>query len=331
MTAVPPLLEVSDLAVAFPRPGGSFQRVVDGVSFDLAPAEVLGVVGESGCGKTLSALALLRLVPEPGRIVAGRVIVTGHDILTSDERFMCTVRGRIIGFLSQETGLALNPLRTIGYQVGEAARLHLGLDRAAARSLAVRLLDEVDLDRPEAIERAYPHQLSGGQRQRALLAAALAADPQVLIADEPTSALDTVSQARLLAVLELLRERRRLAIVFITHDLGVVERVAHRVAVLYAGETVEVAERGALFAEPLHPYTKALLGALPSRGVRGAPLPTIPGIVPRPESWGRSCRFAPRCPLSMDRCRGARPALVRGADGRAVRCFLQAPDEEQGG
>ena len=331
MAAVPSLLEVSNLAIAFPRPGGLLQRVVDGVSFGLEPGEVLGVVGESGCGKTLSALALLRLVPDPGRIVSGRIVVVGRDLLAADEGFMCTVRGRIIGFLLQETALALDPLRTIGYQVSEAARLHLGLDRAAARNLAVRLLEEVDLDRSEALERAYPHQLSGGQRQRALLAAALAADPQVLIADEPTSALDAVSQAKLLALLDLLRERRRLAVIFITHDLGVVERVAHRVAVLYAGETVEVAQRGELFVEPLHPYTQALLAALPSRGVRGAPLPTIPGVVPRPESWGRACRFAPRCPLALSRCHQARPALVRLTGERWVRCFLQAPDEEGDG
>lgn len=324
-----PIVQVSDLAVAFPSPGDGWLRVVDGVSLAVEEGEVMGLVGESGCGKTLTALALLRLVPEPGRIVAGTVRVGGEDVLSADERLLTSLRGAVAGFVFQEPAQALNPVRSVGFQVGEAARLHLGLQADRASDLAAELLAEVGLEEPKRLARGYPHQLSGGQRQRVLLACALSANPRLLVADEPTSALDTISQQHLVELLERLRERRRLAVLFISHDLALVGRLAERVTVLYAGETVEVAGRKALFDDPRHPYTRALMQAqLRVEGEGAGPLPTVPGTVPRAGEWGKGCRFAPRCPVAFERCRVARPALSDLEGGRRVRCFLASDAEE---
>jgi oligopeptide/dipeptide ABC transporter ATP-binding protein len=323
-----PILEVEDLAVAFPR-GGAWSRVVDGVSLEVGEGEVMGLVGESGCGKTLTALALLRLVPEPGRIVSGRVRVAGLDVVAADEKLLCSLRGGAVGFVFQEPAQALNPVRTVGFQVGEAARIHLGLSARRAAALAGELLREVGLERPEALARAYPHQLSGGQRQRALIACALAASPRVLVADEPTSALDTVSQQQVAELLTSLHDRRALAMLVISHDLALVGRLARTVTVLYAGETVEIGGRDALFANPLHPYTGALMQALARpAGGNGVRFAAIPGAVPRAAEWGGGCRFAARCPVAFDHCRLARPALTEAEAGRWARCFLISDEEE---
>jgi oligopeptide/dipeptide ABC transporter ATP-binding protein len=327
-----PMVQVSDLAVAFPSGQVGWRRVVDGVSLTVEEGEVMGLVGESGSGKTLTALALLGLVPEPGRVVAGTVSVAGEDVLREDEAHLSRLRGGLAGLVFQEPANALNPVRSVGFQVSEAARLHLGLQRSRSSGHAADMLAEVGLDGPEDVARAYPHQLSGGQRQRVLLACALSADPRLLVADEPTSALDTVSQRHMVELFGRLRERRGLTLLFISHDLALVGRMAERVTVLYAGETVEVATRGNLFERPLHPYTQALLEAqLPAEGARAGRLPTVRGGVPRAGGWGTGCRFAARCPAAFGRCATARPALSEPEPGRRVRCFLVGDAEEADG
>ncbi len=326
-----PIVAVDDLAIAFPD-GDTWRRVVDGVTLEVGEGELVGLVGESGCGKTLTALALLRLVPEPGRVVAGSVFVAGTDLATAGERELSALRGGTVGFVFQEPAQALNPVRTVGFQVAEAARIHLGLSRKCAARLAVERLREVGLEGAEAMVAAYPHQLSGGQRQRVLLACALSADPRVLIADEPTSALDTVAQQQFAELLAALHRRRGLALLVISHDLALVARLAERVVVLYAGETVEIAAREALVARPLHPYSRALLGVAGDGGAGGGErFATIPGTVPRAGEWERGCRFAPRCPLAVERCRTAHPTLDTTAGGRRVRCFLAMEGEGRGG
>ena len=292
-----PIAEVANLAVAFPSEGNGWRRVVDGVHLTVGEGEVVGLVGESGCGKTLTALALFRLIPEPGNSSAGSVRVGGDDVLALDERGLSSLRGGLAGLVFQEPARALNPVRSIGFQVSEAARLHTGLPAKRATALAVDLLAEVGLEGSERLVRAYPHQLSGGQRQRVLLASALAADPKLLVADEPTSALDTVSQRHLVELLERLGERRRLAVLFISHDLELVGRLAERVTVLYAGETVEIATRRDLFNDPRHPYTRALMQARLRVGTEGpARLPTVPGAVPRAGAWGGVAVSPPAAP-----------------------------------
>jgi len=326
---MPPIVQVEELAIAFPGPGQGWRRVVDGVTFSVEEGEAMGVVGESGCGKTLTALALVRLVPEPGRIVRGAVRIGGNDVLAADERDLCAIRGGLVGFVFQEPAQALNPVRSVASQVSEAARLHRGASKREERALAARLLAEVGIEDPGRVARSYPHQLSGGQRQRVLLASALAADPRVVIADEPTSALDTVSQQWMVELLQELRGQRHLTLLFISHDLALVGRLVERVTVLYAGETVESARRETLFENPQHPYTKALVQArLAANGESGERFPTVPGVVPRAGDWGRGCRFEPRCPFAFGRCREARPALTTLGGGSMVRCFLVSDAEE---
>ena len=328
---MPPIVEVTNLAVAFPDPTGGWRRVVDGVTLSLMEGEAVGVVGESGCGKTLTALALLRLVPEPGRIVGGSIRIDGEDVLAADERRMCWIRGAVVGLIFQEPAQALNPVRSLAAQVAEAARLHHDVGQSQAFALATRLLAEVGIEEPERTARSYPHQLSGGQRQRVLLASALAADPRVLVADEPTSALDTVSQKGMADLLGRLQESRRLSLLFVSHDLSLVARLVDRVTVLYAGETVEIAGCGALLSDPKHPYTQALLETrLAIKDGASVRFPTVPGAVPQARDWGRGCRFAPRCRHVFERCREARPALTALPHGWTVRCFLFGDAEEPG-
>ncbi len=329
---MPFIAEVAGLAIEYPLSGGGPRRVVDGVSLALSDGEAMGLVGESGCGKSLTALSLVGLVPEPGTVVAGTIIVDGMDVRAADETALCSLRGGTVGFVFQEPSQALNPVRSVGYQVGEAARLHLGVSAARAASIAIEVLAEVGLEEPERIARSHAHQLSGGQRQRVLLASALAGGPRVLVADEPTSALDSVSQRRLVELLEELRLKRGLGVLFISHDLELVGRLAERVTVLYAGETVEVATRHELFASPKHPYTRALIDVQTGTERReDGPLPTVPGAVPRAGEWPPGCRFAPRCPQAFERCRIRRPALVGVEGGRQVRCFLASDAEETDG
>jgi len=325
------LVEVRSLAVELAAGNGVRRRVVDGVSFAVDEGETLGVVGESGCGKTISTMALLRLLPDSARVVRGSVSVAGVDVLAAGEDELIRLRGGVVGMVFQDPSQALDPVRTVGAQVAEAAFLHRRVRGWVALREAALLLEEVGLTPPEPFLRAYPHQLSGGQKQRALLATALSGRPRLLVADELTSALDSVARAQLVELLGGLRARRGLALVAISHDLALVASIAGRVAVLYAGETVETGPAREVFAEPLHPYTAALLAAAPRAAGPTGPLPSIPGIVPRPSEWPSGCRFAPRCARAFDRCRAARPALVEVRPDRSVRCFLHADDEAHDG
>jgi peptide/nickel transport system ATP-binding protein len=337
-----PLLDVRGLRVLLSTPSGS-ARVVDDVSFHIEAGEVLGLVGESGSGKTMTGLSLLRLVPPPARIVGGEIRFDGTDLLALPEAGMRALRGSRIGLVFQEPSAALNPVFTIGYQVGESLMIHRKLSRRQARAEAVRLLAEVSLPDPERNARAYPHELSGGMLQRAMIAAALACGPSLLVADEPTSALDMTVQAQIVELLLRLRERHRLAVLLITHDLGVIAEMADRVAVMYAGRIVETAAAADLFASPLHPYTVGLLQSIPGSAPAGAVasggrarLHAIKGTIPDPFSLPAGCAFAPRCPEAVPACGARPPALLvpaRREPGprhgpRRVACFLREPEPE---
>jgi len=321
-----PLLEVDTLTTAFPIEG-RWVAAVNGVSFALDAGETLALVGESGCGKSLTALSILRLVDPPGRILGGAVRLDGRDLLALDERAMRGVRGTEVGLVLQEPMTALNPVFTVGSQIAEALEVH-GLARGrAARARAIELLDAVRVPEPERRVDEYPHQLSGGLRQRALIAAALACQPKLLIADEPTTALDVTIQGQILDLLRDLKTRFKLALLLITHDLGVVAQQADRVAVMYAGRIVEKSPVHALFRDPKHPYTRGLLASLPGR--HGTRLRAIEGTVPRLGHIPPGCPFAPRCPDRFEPC-GDLPALVRaGAGEAAVRCFLHHREREE--
>jgi oligopeptide/dipeptide ABC transporter ATP-binding protein len=317
------LLVVQGLSVRY-RQGGRTLRAVDDVSFTVGAGETLALVGESGCGKTTTALAILRLLGAGAVLEARSVQLAGRELTTLSEREMQRVRGRHVGMVFQEPSAALDPLYTVGEQVAEGLRRHEALPRAAAWRRAVETLAEVGV--PDAPRRAgeYPHQLSGGLRQRAMIAAAIACRPALLIADEPTTALDVSLQAQILDLFLRLREQRRLSILLITHDLGIVAEMAHRVAVFYAGQVVEVAGVRELFASPRHPYTRALLALLPSRGAGGR-LPVIDGAVPDPANLPAGCRFAPRCRHRQADCemtQQMRPI----ADGHQARCIRAGED-----
>ncbi len=320
------LLEVQDLRVHYPgvaRP----VRAVDGLSFVLERGETYALVGESGCGKSATGLAILRLV-EPGRIVGGRLIFEGRDLLQLTEEQMRRMRGAQIGIVFQEPAAALNPVMRIGSQVAEALRVHKRLGRREAHSEAVRLLGVVALPDPARQATAYPHELSGGMMQRVMLAIALSCSPALLIADEPTTALDVTIQAQILALLRRLREDFHLTILLITHDLGVVAENADRVGVMYAGRLVEEAGVSELFCDPRHPYTQGLLRSLPGARTAGADrrLKTLPGSVPDPENFPSGCRFHPRCFAAFEPCARREPADTAVAPGRRVACFLHERD-----
>jgi oligopeptide/dipeptide ABC transporter ATP-binding protein len=316
------LLQVENLQVHYPG-ADSPVRAVDGVSFRLERGETYALVGESGCGKTATGLAILRLV-EPGRIVGGRVLLDGQDLLAVPEKEMRKVRGSRIGIVFQEPAAALNPVMRIGSQVSESLRVHKGLGRREAFEEAVRLLDVVALPDAERQARAYPHELSGGMMQRVMLAIALSCSPSLLIADEPTTALDVTIQAQILALLRRLRKDFRLTVLLITHDLGVVAENADRVGVMYAGRLVEQAPTRALFEDPAHPYTRGLLDSMPSSDGPGEDrrLPTLPGVVPDASSPPLGCRFHPRCPERFDACDHVEPVEVPAGEERTVACHL---------
>ena len=318
-----PLLAVEDLSVAFPGVGGDV-GVVRGLSFSVAPGEFVGLVGESGCGKSVTALALLRLVPEPGRITGGRILLGGDNLLDMSEAQMRRVRGGRIGMVFQEPMSALNPVLSVGFQIAEAVRVHHDVSRREAREEAVRLLDLVAIAAPRQRLKDYPHQLSGGQRQRVMIAIALAAKPDLVVADEPTTALDVTVQAQILELLEGLRQKLGLAVLLITHDLAVVAETCDRIVVMYAGQDVEEAPVERLFAAPAHPYTRGLLAAVPrlGGGSRGGELQAIPGQVPEPARLPAGCAFHPRCAEVMEECRWQAPETYAVAPGQTARCFL---------
>ena len=310
------MLRITDLVVEF-----AGTRVVDGVSLHIGPGETLGLVGESGCGKSAAALAILGLLPPPGRAVAGSAEFESRDLLSLDEHDLRHVRGARIGYVFQEPGAALNPSFTIGDQIAEALVVHGVTAGADARERAAGLLDAVRI--PDAGRRAddFPHQLSGGMRQRAVIAAAIACRPALLIADEPTTALDATTQAELLDLLADMRRDTGMAMLLISHDLGVVAGVADRVAVMYAGHIVEEGPAARVLQCPAHPYTRGLLASLPGAkpGVR---LASIPGTVPEAGAWPPGCRFAPRCADRREGCDTAIPDLRRAEPGHRARCVL---------
>jgi oligopeptide/dipeptide ABC transporter ATP-binding protein len=303
------LLEIRDLHTTFPTPAGD-ARAVDGVSLSLEGGQTLGLVGESGCGKTMTALSVMRLVPPPAVIRAGAIEFDGRDLLRLSEREMRSVRGAAVAMVFQEPMTSLNPVLTIGDQIGEAIRLHRRVDRATARAEAVEMLRTVEV--PEAARRVdeYPHQLSGGMRQRVMIAMALSCRPRVLIADEPTTALDVTIQAQILDLLSALQRRFGMAVLLVTHDLGVVAERADQVAIMYAGRLVERGSATEVLQRPLHPYTNALLRSIPRVGTgRQRRLVTIPGVVPDLLHLPSGCRFRDRCPLAIAPCASTDPAL----------------------
>ena len=323
-----PLLEVRDLCTTFPGPTAEpAARPVDGVSFTLEAGETLGLVGESGCGKSLTALSLLGLVPEPGSVTRGSVRLAGRDLTSLSRRELTRVRGREIAMIFQEPMTALNPVYRVGEQIAETLRHHRGLSRRDARSRATQLLERVGLPDPGLYVDAFPHQLSGGMRQRVLIAIAISCEPRVLIADEPTTALDVTVQAQILELLAELREERGLGVLFITHDLGVLAETADRVAVMYAGKIVEEATTDALLLRPRHPYTAGLLRSRPGSVPRGARLPAIEGVVPGPSALPSGCAFHPRCEHAFDTCRERAPLLSERASGHRAACHLENEEE----
>ncbi|WP_435202827.1 ABC transporter ATP-binding protein [Janibacter sp. GS2] len=322
MTSSSPLLSVRDLSVTFGMKRESSFTAVDGLSFDVHPGQTVGIVGESGCGKSVTSLAIMGLLPERGNTVTGTVGYDGQDLLALSRKQMGGKRGKEISMIFQDPLSSLNPVVPIGRQVTEVLERHQGLSRKAATPRAKEMLDKVGIPDPERRLTDYPHQLSGGMRQRALIAMALACEPRLLIADEPTTALDVTIQAQILALLRELVEDTGTALILITHDLGVVAGLCDEINVLYGGRLVERAERHELFAQPRHPYTGGLLASVPSlEGERGGRLNPIPGSVADNLPWTGSCAFAPRCANATDRCRELAPDLAVESNHRALRCF----------
>ena len=315
------MLEVANLTVQFPTRRGTW-TAVDGVSFSIAPGEVLGVVGESGAGKSVTGLAIIGLLEPPGRIAAGEVRLEGQRIDNLPHEALRRLRGRKIGVVFQDPLTSLNPLFSVGAQLEETILTHLPIGRPAARQKALSLLREVGIPAPEARYDSYPHQFSGGMRQRVVIALALAAGPRLIIADEPTTALDVSIQAQIIALLKRLAREHGASVMLITHDMGVIAETAQRVAVMYAGRIVEVGPVDAVIHAPQHPYTAGLMGSIPKIGVRQR-LVQIDGAMPRPSAIPAGCAFHPRCPRRLARCAAERPALV--AAGRSVAaCWLHA-------
>ncbi|ABB37983.1 oligopeptide/dipeptide ABC transporter, ATPase subunit [Oleidesulfovibrio alaskensis G20] len=319
-----PLLSVEGLSTYFYTDRGVAKAVGD-VSYSINPGETLGVVGESGCGKSVTALSVMRLIPEPpGRIVSGKIMFDGTDLLSLSEKQMRHVRGNKISMIFQEPMTSLNPVFRVGDQIAETLILHEDLSKKAARDRSVELLKKVGIPSPESRVEDYPHQMSGGMRQRVMIAMALACNPKLIIADEPTTALDVTIQAQILELMDNLRETTGTAIQLITHDLGVIAETAHKVVVMYAGRVVEQAEVRELFNNPLHPYTRGLMRSIPGLGAHADKerLETIPGMVPSLLNLPQGCRFHDRCRHAFDRCRLEEPQLDPAADGHLVRCWL---------
>jgi len=317
-----PVLRIRNLRTYF-HVGGRVARAVDDVSLDLHAGKTLAVVGESGCGKSVTALSVLRLLPTPpARIEGGEVIFKGQDLIQMPMESLRGIRGHEITMIFQEPMTAMNPVFRVGAQLQQVLRMHRGLSLAEARDEAIRLFREVGIPAPEKRIDDYPHQMSGGMLQRAMIAMALACRPKILIADEPTTALDVTVQAQILDLLRRLQEEHGMAILLITHDLGVVAEMAHEVVVMYAGKVVEQAPVASLFAGPRHPYTQGLFASLPSMGKRGAPLHTIRGMVPAATDFPAGCRFHPRCPHALAKCSSEAPPWHETPGGHAAACWL---------
>jgi oligopeptide/dipeptide ABC transporter ATP-binding protein len=317
------LLEVRDLRVWFEEEGGPTARAVDGVDFEVGPGEAVGLVGESGCGKTVTALALMGLLPRSARVQPGsRVSFEDEELLGASAARHRELRGSAMAMVFQDPMTALNPVLPVGYQVVEGLRRRTGLARQAAKERGLELLHEVGITDPAQCYRQYPHQLSGGMSQRAMLAMAVSLEPRLLIADEPTTALDVTVQAQVLDLLDRLCSRRRMGMLLVTHDLAVVAQVCDHVVVMYAGQVVESGSVAEIFRRPRHPYTRGLLGALPRLDDRRARLRPIPGSVPPATAWPEGCRFSPRCKHAWERCREAPHVGQAGGENHTARCWL---------
>jgi len=315
-----PILDVRDLRVFFHSDQG-VARAVDGVSFQVHAGKTLGIVGESGCGKSVTCLGVLRLITSPpGEIAGGEVFFDGVDVLKMDDKSMRGIRGNHIAMIFQEPMTSLNPVFTCGDQVMEAVVLHQKVSKTEARQRALEMFKLVGINDPEQRLDQYPHSLSGGLRQRVMIAMALACSPSLLICDEPTTALDVTIQAQILQLLKGLQERLGMAMILITHDLGVIAEVADEVAVMYAGKIVEMGSVRSIYHEPQHPYTAGLQAAIPHIGARKERLNQIDGTVPSPLNFPKGCRFHPRCPVAVDRCRSEEPPLVT-TNNHAVACW----------
>ncbi len=325
---VQPILKVEELHTHFFTERGEVPAV-DGVDLYINPGEVLGVVGESGCGKSVTSLSILKLIPNPpGKIVSGRILLKGQDIVPLKEKEMRKIRGDAVSMIFQEPMTSLNPLFTVGQQIIETVRLHRRLSKKDARTHAVDMLRKVGIPRPEAIIDEYPHQLSGGMRQRVMIAMSISCSPELLIADEPTTALDVTIQAQILDLIRKLNEEQGTAVMLITHDLGVVAEMCQRVAVMYAGKVVEEGCVRDIFKNPLHPYTRGLIQSVPRMGETRERLYSIPGNVPILSAELQGCRFAPRCSHVMEICRQSLPQLKLQEDSHSCRCWLHDSQQE---
>ena len=315
------LLEIKDLRTYFYTEEGVVPAV-DGLDLTLEEGETLAVVGESGCGKSVTSLSLLRLIQTPpGRIISGEILYNGEDLLKKSEKEMQKIRGNDISMIFQEPMTSLNPVFTVGHQIGESLKYHQGLGKKEARDRAVEMLGLVGIPTPEKVVDNYPHQLSGGMRQRVMIAMALACNPKILIADEPTTALDVTIQAQILRLLVDLKKKTNTAIILITHDLGIVAQIAQNVMVMYAGEAVEYADVKSIYREPMHPYTIGLLKSIPKLHEEVEELYNIPGAIPGPNEYPAGCRFAPRCEYACQKCFDEKPELRDMGGGRKLRCW----------
>nr|WP_309101627.1 ABC transporter ATP-binding protein [Fredinandcohnia onubensis] len=323
------IIEVNGLRTSFFTDEGEIPAV-DHIDFHIKEGEILGVVGESGCGKSVTSLSIMGLVPNPpGKVVGGEIIFNGENIIHYSEKKMRQIRGNEIAMIFQEPMTSLNPLFTIGNQMIEGIKIHMKWDKKKSRSKAIEILKRVGLPRAEELMEEYPHQLSGGMRQRVMIAMAMACNPKLLIADEPTTALDVTIQSQILKLMKELNVEMNTAIMLITHDLGVVAQICERVIVMYAGKIVEEGEVSSIFKNPKHPYTKGLLKSVPDIRNKNERLYSIPGNVPKPGSIKHGCRFAERCEYAFERCSSENPGLYKVDDrGHRIRCFLQTREEE---
>lgn len=317
-----PILEIKGLRTHFFTDHGEVPAV-DGVDLYVREGEVLGIVGESGCGKSVTSLSVMQLIPHPpGKIVGGSILFKGEDLVGIPEKRMRKIRGNEVAMIFQEPMTSLNPVYTIGDQIGETVRLHRHLSKKEAKAHSIEMLRKVGIPRPEQIINEYPHQLSGGMRQRVMIAMAMSCEPKLLIADEPTTALDVTIQAQILDLLRKLNEESGTAIMMITHDLGVVAELCDRVVVMYAGKVIEEGDVRSIFKKPQHPYTKGLIQSVPNLEVKRNRLYSIPGNVPTPGDFPKGCRFAPRCEYAIEQCLVELPSLLEVDSGHRSRCWL---------
>ena len=325
------LIHIKNLRTSFFTPEGEV-RAIDGVNFEIAEGKTLGLVGESGCGKSVTSLSIMRLIPSPpGKIVGGEIFYRGRDLLKLNTEEMRRIRGNEISMIFQEPMTSLNPVFTVGNQIGEAIRLHQGLGKKQTREKTIQMLRLVKIADPESRVHSYPHQLSGGMRQRVMIAMALSCNPSLLIADEPTTALDVTIQAQILELMKELQQKIGMALLLITHDLGVVAEQADEVAIMYAGKIVERAAAAAIFARPFHPYTVGLLNSLPGTGgKKKTRLDAIPGVVPSPLHLPSGCRFRDRCPKAAAICAEAEPPLIEKERRHFVACHFPESGQRAG-